>query len=418
MIEIIYSQKWKQERIKSGPLYPYYESFIRSLVAKGYTVEKIRPRIAIINFLNEYLRQKKIAPKRVSQPTIEQFCKETSPSGRSADSQGMVFLSLFVNHLGEHGVIAKYDKRRKYVKTPLDILLDEFGEYLKRMRDITDDCIRRQKQHSRNFLKFIDESDLEKITGTTVQDFMMRTSEARSISYSKYEASSLRAFFKFLFVTQRVDRDLSLSIMKVANWEGTKIPETLSRQEVIKILESIDRSTDIGKRSYMIVMLLAKYGLRANEVIKLRLDDICWDTSRIRITSSKTNKIISFPLNADVGTAIFDYIKNARPQSKNRYLVLTCTEPYKNLARSASIVQTVSNAFKNAGIKSGKRVSHRFRYTVASRVLNNEGELQDVMKILGHNHLDTSAIYTKLDHRRLRKIAKVWPIDGAHLCLI
>ncbi len=176
------------------------------------------------------------------------------------------------------------------------------------------------------------------------------------------------------------------------------------------MLESYSTKTANGKKNYAILLLLARYGLRAHEIISLTLEDINWQGGEILI-HGKGSKTCQLPLYKDVGEAIIKYIKNGRPDCSSRHLFLTGRKPYTEYASSSSIVQIVNTAFKKANIIPPKKGSHIFRHSLASSYLKNGASLFEIKEILRHQSIDTTSIYAKIDIEKLREIAFPWPAN-------
>src|SRR5438093_11621451 len=98
-------------------------------------------------------------------------------------------------------------------------------------------------------------------------------------------------------------------------------------QDHRQVLDAVDRRTPIGKRDYATMLLLVTYGLRANEVAKLTLDDIDWKNERLRVPERKAGHSTAYPLSTVVGEAIVDYLKNGRPQTQDRHIFFRCPAP-------------------------------------------------------------------------------------------
>ena len=94
------------------------------------------------------------------------------------------------------------------------------------------------------------------------------------------------------------------------------------------MLSVVDRTTRVGRRDYAMILLLATYGLRGIEVIRLTLDDIDWRKSGLRIAGRKAGNTTFYPLTAEVGEAILVYLRNGRPCSSLRQLFLSVKAPF------------------------------------------------------------------------------------------
>ncbi len=167
---------------------------------------------------------------------------------------------------------------------------------------------------------------------------------------------------------QRCDRNgLSGVCAGGANWSFSDVPQFLPAQQVQKVLDSCDRSSALGKRDYAILLLLARLGLRANEVVTLTLDDVAWEAGVLSIRG-KGRRTAQLPLPAEVGKAIVEYLREARPASPTRRLFIRGKAPLVGFAGQKSIAVVVSRALRRAGVESVRQGSHLLRHACTHAV--------------------------------------------------
>ena len=151
--------------------------------------------------------------------------------------------------------------------------------------------------------------------------------------------------------------------------------------------------------------------LRANEVAKLRLDDLNWRAGTMLIRG-KGNEAQLMPMPTEVGTAIAAYLsKHRRADSPYREVFLGTYTPNRPLNRS-SVSGVVSYLAKRAGIV--RRVgSHRLRHSAATAVLAGGGTLVEAGQLLRHRSAYSTMIYARSDQIHLKQIARPWPMSTA-----
>lgn len=166
--------------------------------------------------------------------------------------------------------------------------------------------------------------------------------------------------------------------------------------------------TAIALRNRAVLFLLARLGLRAQDVVSLCLDDIDWADGRIDLRPGKSRRARNLPLPHDVGQAVVSYVQGGRPQSASRQVFLRTRPPFRSLT-SGAVGVIVRDAFKHAGIVVPPGVaSHIFRHTVASRMVNHGTSFKDVADVLGHQSIETTGLYAKLDLEALAAVALPW----------
>lgn len=148
---------------------------------------------------------------------------------------------------------------------------------------------------------------------------------------------------------------------------------------------------------------MLRLGLRACEVAALSLDDIHWTEGELEIRGKAT--MGRLPLPTDVGDAIVSYLRRSRPVTTLRALFLTSRAPIRAV-RSPSIVAVAGRVLRYAGVGGG---GHQLRHTAATSMLRRGASLTEIAQVLRHRHLDTTAIYAKVDRDRLRELAQHWP---------
>jgi len=174
------------------------------------------------------------------------------------------------------------------------------------------------------------------------------------------------------------------------------------------VLRHCDRSTALGRRDYAILLLLARLGLRAGEIVKLRLEDMDCENARITVCG-KGGNLAQLPLPADVAKAIVRYLRHDRPRCACRRLFIRDYAPVGGFGRSTSIAKIVRCALARAGVVSARKGAHLLRHSLATEMLRKGASLDEIGEVLRHRSSDTTAIYAKVDLTSLRALALPWP---------
>jgi site-specific recombinase XerD len=166
------------------------------------------------------------------------------------------------------------------------------------------------------------------------------------------------------------------------------------------------------------LMMLATYGLRAGEVIRLRLDDIDWREERFRIRRSKTGVESFLPLMAAAGEALLDYLEHGRPQASVREVFLRVRAPYGPFLAAGSLDKVIDCRLKQAGIEvKGRHGSHAFRFARAQSLLRASVPLKSIGDVLGHRRIASTETYLRLATDDLRAISLECPAKECDACL-
>lgn len=198
--------------------------------------------------------------------------------------------------------------------------------------------------------------------------------------------------------------DLYTAIEGIHAYRHKRIIPTLTEDEQNCIKEVID-SGDISYRDAAIVLLGLSTGIRACDLINLRLFDIDWINETISFKQSKTGNTVCLPLITAVGNAIANYLSKERPKTSNNFLFLRQLAPFDRLADHASCYAIVERVFKRAGISKQDRIfgMHMLRHNVASIMVKNEVPISTIAAILGHANTDTTDIYITTDESKLKE---------------
>jgi len=217
--------------------------------------------------------------------------------------------------------------------------------------------------------------------------------------------STLRGFIKYAFEQKLLATDYSIKIPKCKSVIQPKLPSTYSKDEIEKLISTVERSSPIGKRNYAIILIAARLGLRASDISKLKFENLHWNTSTIEIEQFKTGKDLVLPLLPDVGNAIIDYLRYGRPKSAEPYVLLTERPPYGHFNTSNVVTHVVQRAFINAGINiKGKKFGpHSLRHSLGFRMLEQSTVLPVISEVLGHESTESTRYYLRIDLKSMRQ---------------
>jgi integrase/recombinase XerD len=195
----------------------------------------------------------------------------------------------------------------------------------------------------------------------------------------------------------------------VAHWRLSVLPRYLPPGDVERIIACNDSSAAVGKRDRAILLLLARLGLRAGDIVRMRLDDIDWKEGWIHV-SGKSRRQTRLPLSQEVGQALVTYIRHGRPRTRDEAVFVRARAPFCALGSHAAVSVIVDRAMRRAKVERPARgAAHLLRHSVASSMLRHGASLQDIAVLLRHCSVETTQIYAKVDVKALQKIAQPWP---------
>jgi integrase/recombinase XerD len=210
--------------------------------------------------------------------------------------------------------------------------------------------------------------------------------------------SGIRAFYKFMLMNEIIGHDPS-ALLEMPK-TGRKLPVVLSIGEIDALISAIDLSTGLGRRNKAIIELMYSGGLRVSELVNLRIDDVFFRESFLKITG-KGNKMRLVPVGSHALREISNYLqdRNLMPVAKGHEDILFLNRRGKKLTR-VMIFTVVRQLATRALIK--KKISpHTFRHSFATHLVEGGADLRAVQEMLGHESIITTEIYTHLDRSYL-----------------
>lgn len=296
--------------------------------------------------------------------------------------------------------------------TPQDQIFQEFSDYLRTEHGLAPKSIIRHLPIIRRFLRELcpaGASDLGKISQEDVTRYIERHARDWSAMSGKAMCWSVRAFLRYLHHRGLNPLALAGCVPSIRRWKLASLPTYLSAAQVQEVVDGCDRTTALGRRDYAILMMLAKLGLRANEVATITLDDIDWRSGEI-LVRAKGRQRARMPMPPDAGAAVVAYLRDGRSTSSCRRLFLRTLAPNVGFASGCAITMIAKTALERAGIHGyAHQGAHIFRHSLATELLRSGATLSEIGQLLRHESHDTTRIYAKVDIEALRTLSLPWP---------
>jgi site-specific recombinase XerD len=311
--------------------------------------------------------------------------------------------------LRERGIVAG---QALSAQTPARQLEGGYRRYLETERRLSPATVRLYLQTASGFLSQYfggGELHLDHLGASDVVGFVQR--EAARLGHpkrAKLMTTALRSFLQYARYQGLIRTDLRSSVPTVANWSMAELPRALSWEDVERLLSHCDRHTVVGRRDWAILLLLARLGLRAGEVVGLTLDDLDWERGELCIRA-KGGHADRLPIPHEIGEALVDYLRHVRPGGYARQVFVRMRAPYRGFAGSVAICCIVRRALKRAGLNPVHKGAHLLRHGVATHLLRQGASLAEIGELLRHRNPQTTMIYAKVDLDMLRPLALPWP---------
>lgn len=293
----------------------------------------------------------------------------------------------------------------------LEAALTAFGDHLRRTRGVCAGTRRNYARYVRAFLQevFADGPvEVEKLHSRDVVGFVADLTHRYRPRTVELAASALRSFLRFLRAAGLRQDRLEDAVPMVPH-RPSGLVRHLDAASFEQLIASLDSSSPRGLRDQAMILCMARLGLRGGEVVGLRLDDLDWRNGSLRVRARKTGHGALLPLPVEVGAALADYLRDARPATDVRQ-VFVLHRQRVGAPISASIVgRAVDNALRRAGMAAPVRGGNLLRHSLATELLDHGAGLREIADLLGHSSLATTRIYAAVDVAALRQVALPWP---------
>ncbi len=223
---------------------------------------------------------------------------------------------------------------------------------------------------------------------------------------TKCVVNAMRSFLRYAQFRGDVAPELVAAVPAVAAWTTTpQLPKAIAPEHAQLAIDSCDVDTATGLRDRAVLLILARLGLRAQEIIALQLGDCDWDRGLLQVRG-KGGRVGVLPMPVDVGQAIAAYLERGRPLTVDRHLFLRSKAPIRGLRPGGGGVGSiVCGALRRAKVDAPHRGSHQFRHALAVRMLQGGASLQEIGEVLRHRSPQSSSIYARVDLEALRPLA-------------
>jgi integrase len=383
----------------------------------GYSRRSRNRYRAIWNHLIDFSQQRELGDE-FSADVAARFLEEYRVRDEQADKPGegwrghMVFGIKVLADFAKNGRIerAVTEVHAIDLLPAMQNILRDYEQYCKDRLYVGPATRHRRKTELTIFLDFLHsrkERTLDQIQALDLSEFVSSRDHLQPKTVSVI-VSDVRSFLRFLTMRGILPKDLSMELPKIRVPRDATIPSVWDHELVVRLLGAVDRSSAKGKRDYAILLLACRLGMRVGDIRTLKLENLHWVDSTIEITQAKTGTPLSLPLTNEVGEALIDYLKLARPQTTHRDLFLKVKPPFDPFSENNSLYHIVTYWRQLAGITfrtPQKRGIHSLRHTLATRLLEKGTPFTTIAEILGHTSLESTRIYAKADVEALRSVA-------------
>lgn len=410
MLANIFDSPLRIQALRDSPGGPFLEGFAEQLCQTGYAEITTRRHIRTAEHFIYWADREGIPLSSLNEQFLEHFdhhlyrC-QCPRFGHTHRLQLLNGARLFLGHLRDAGVVTTP------VVAPTEqdpVLLTAFCRWMRQQRGTCNSTLYNYSLSIRDLLKRLGEEP-GKFDAQSLRQFVLEKSQQSGWAAAKTCTTAMRMFLRFLIAEGGCAPGLDAAVPVLAHWRLSSLPRYLESEEAERIITSCDTTSPVGRRDRAILLLLVRLGLRAGDIVQLRLDDIDWEGAGIHV-SGKGHRHTVLPLTQEVGHAVAAYLQDGRPRTDSDVLFIRSRAPFCAFASHCAISVLVAQAMRRAGVTCPSRgAAHVLRHTAATSMLRRGASLQDIAAILRHRSIETTQIYAKVDVTTLRQIAQPWP---------
>lgn len=402
-------------KLRGGPLGELMDGFCDALLQSGFTPSTVRRHLSNISHLNAYLGTRKNNDgQALCAQTVSEFLRgyPARTRNRGPLDKHVAGVKASVNRLVDY--LRVFNRFEPQVKPVIyQPLLEAYLKWLEAHQHAAPGTIELRARCVGQFLQWLGPQatpqGCSELTSEMVERFFLTYAKSKGRSARRSMQAALRTFFRFCLQQGYIQQPLDRAVPTLRCYKLSTVARGLSEEQALKLLQCIDRRSPAGRRDYAICQLLYTYGVRGGQVRALRLEDIAWAGNQILFRALKRGKDTLLPLTREVGASLLDYLQNARPCCQDPHLFLTLRAPYHVLKSSSVLSNRIERRLQAAGIEIACKGAHAFRHGFATRMLAQGHSLKAIADVLGHRHLGSTFIYTKVDFEHLIQVALPWP---------
>lgn len=414
-LEQVFDAAWTLRKLRGGPLGHLLDGFCDWLLSTGFSRWCIRTHLANVSHLNEYLGGAADPPRAdLASREVEGFFKAYPARCRNRQPlEGHLrrvrhSINRFTEHLRLQGRFEGGVELQRHQP-----LLEAYLAWMRDYQHAAAGTLELRGHGVGRFLAYLGPQamaeGLSELSAERVETFFIGYAKDKGRAARRSMQAALRTFFRFCVHAGYMARRLEHAVPTLRSYQLSQVPRGLSETQAQKVLCAVDRSTKVGRRDYAILQLLHSYGVRGGQVRALRLADVRWAQDQILFRAMKNGKDTLLPLTAEVGESLLDYVQNARPPGCFPEIFLTCRAPYHPLPASNALSAIVERRIRAARMDVASHGAHAFRHGFATRMVAEGHSIKAVADVLGHRHLATTFLYTKVDFNALKEVALQWP---------
>ena len=411
MLETYFSAPKTLARLRTGLSGPYIDGFAEALEREGYSHGAALRYLRAAAHLGQFQRRRNAALADIDARALDDFrrhhrhCRCPLSNGGRVNHHVFFGAKRFQDYLFRIGV-SKHDLTMTVPRTE-PALVASFREWFRKHRGATEPTLRHYCRDATEILHALGE-DFGEWNARRIRKFLLDRCNQCGNATAEHLITAMRAILRYLNFRGLCRWDLEQAIPSLAHWRLATLPASLTAKEVDQLVATCDGSSTRSLRDRAIILLLVRLGLRAGDVVRLRLADIEWASGTLRVLG-KSRYEVRLPLPQDVGDAVLGYLERRTKADATDRVFVRNIAPFRPFVSNHCVSGVVKRALRRAGIVAPIKGAHLLRHTAATQMLRQGVPLDQIGLVLRHRGIDTTARYAKVDVGLLQQVAQPWP---------
>ena len=348
MFHECFQSAWRLRDLRVGPAGPLVTSFADKLRQDGYAELTARRHLRSAEHLAHWASRVGIALDGPIEPILDgcdrhvrrrRQCRAHAgrPFGHTCRVQILSGARLFLRHLADASLVSHYRDNRIASVPPL---FASFCRWMQQQRGTCDSTLANYGVHIGELLKRVGDEPTQ-WDARSLRGFILEGGRTCGWAAAKKRTTALRMLLRFLVTEGRCTSDWDGAIPVLVHRRLSSLPRYLAAEDVERVIASCDRASAVGQRDRAILLLLARLGLCAGDIVQLRLNDIDWKGAWLHV-SGKGRRETRLPLTHELGDALVTYLKRGRPQTDMDVVFVRSRAPVRPFRSHCAVVDVTA----------------------------------------------------------------------------
>lgn len=398
------------DRIKSLWLGPQIEHYVETLEERHTCNATIRQHVRALGHFNDFVRARGVSRLQELPVHVDAFVErwQAEHGGwckNAQDAAAVVAQSRIPVERMLCVTLPGYTRPDNKPAMPFSVSAPGFFSFLRNEKGLSRTTLHSYTYTLRPFEAYLARAgiSLAELTPACITAFLEERAKTLHKAGMLKSTYTLRVFLRYLHREGIAASDLARSVPRGRVYRQASIPRAIRWEDVECLLASVDQRSDLGKRDYAILMLLASYGLRAREIAALCLGDFDWKHAQVDIPMRKGGHSTRYPLSATAGEAVIAYLQVRRTDVPHREVFLTARSPYAPM-RHATVSTMVGARMRDAGIRVTRAGSHTLRHACVQHLVESDVPFKVIGDYVGHRAPASTLVYAKVAVHKLREV--------------